>query len=461
MEKLIENIEKNKDEIIENTREILKIKSVEDKSQANMPFGKGVNDSLEYVLKLCEKLGFKTCNLDNYLGYAEYGEGEQMMGILVHLDVVPEGNNWSYPPYGAEIDNGKIYARGAIDDKGPAMASIYALKMVKDLGIKLNKRVRIIFGTNEETDWKCMDYYKQKEEIPDFGFTPDAEFPVINGEKGIVHYRLSKEVKNDSKIYIMELNGGQRVNMVPDRAEIELYFDDMFMNYIQEMKEEIKGTDYEYKRNGIKFRIISKGISSHGSTPQFGINAITKLFGMIDKIIDRDCELKKLVSEITQTIGMDYTGKGLDCNFSDEESGDLTLNLGKVSYDKGIVDFDIDIRYPISVDKEEIKKNIESKLPGYKVVELDSKRPIYISPNDDFVKTLLEVYREATNDLESEPMVIGGGTYARAFDNMVAFGAIYPGQEILAHEKDEFIEVDHLLKLVEIYSRAIIKLAGE
>ncbi|MDO5708213.1 MAG: dipeptidase PepV [Andreesenia angusta] len=461
MEKLIENIEKNKDEIIENTREILKIKSVEDKSKANMPFGKGVNDSLEYVLKLCEKLGFKTCNLDNYLGYAEYGEGEQMMGILVHLDVVPEGNNWSYPPYGAEIDNGKIYARGAIDDKGPAMASIYALKMVKDLGIKLNKRVRIIFGTNEETDWKCMDYYKQKEEIPDFGFTPDAEFPVINGEKGIVHYRLSKEVKNDSKIYIMELNGGQRVNMVPDRAEIELYFDDMFMNYIQEMKEEIKGTDYEYKRNGIKFRIISKGISSHGSTPQFGINAITKLFGMIDKIIDRDCELKKLVSEITQTIGMDYTGKGLDCNFSDEESGDLTLNLGKVSYDKGIVDFDIDIRYPISVDKEEIKKNIESKLPGYKVVELDSKRPIYISPNDDFVKTLLEVYREATNDLESEPMVIGGGTYARAFDNMVAFGAIYPGQEILAHEKDEFIEVDHLLKLVEIYSRAIIKLAGE
>ncbi len=463
MEKLLDIIEQDKDELIEKTREILQIKSVEDDPEGDMPFGKGVNDSLEYALNLCESLGFRTKNLDNYVGYAEYGEGEEMMAILVHLDVVPEGEGWTYPPYAAEIHDGKIYARGSIDDKGPAMASIYALKAVKDLGIELGKRVRIIFGANEETGWKCMDYYKEHEEAPSFGFTPDAEFPVINGEKGIVSYSLQRKFNNDGKIYIMDFKGGQRVNMVPDRAEMELYFDDLFMSFIQDIKNEIKDTDYEYKRNGIKLRIISKGISTHGSTPQFGINAITKMLKMLDKVVERDCELKNFAGEITEKIGMDYTGKGLGIDFSDEQSGDLTFNLGTADYDyeEGLIKLGVNIRYPVTVDKDDIKKKIEEALPGYEVIETEAKGPIFIDPEDDFIKNLMDVYRESTGDEEAQPMVIGGGTYARAFDNVVAFGAVYPGGEMLAHEKDEYIEVDHLVKLVEIYSKAIIKLAGK
>lgn len=463
MEELLKKIEENRNEIIENTRELLKIKSIETEPIDNKPFGNGVNDALEYTLKLCESFGFKTKNLDNYVGYAEYGEGKEMMAILVHLDIVPEGNDWTYPPYEAQVHDGKIYARGAIDDKGPAMASIYALKIIKDLNIKLNKRVRIIFGLNEETGWKCMDYYKEKEENPTFGFTPDAEFPVINGEKGIVSYRLERKFKNDGKIYIVDFKGGQRVNMVPDKAEIELYFDDLFMSYIQEIKKEIKDTDYEYKRNGIKLKITSKGVSTHGSTPQFGINAITKMLKMLDKVLERDCEMKSFAKEITEKIGMDYTGKGLGIDFSDEKSGELTFNLGTVEYDhkEGLVKFGVNIRYPVTIDKEDIKRNIEKNLPGYEVIETESKLPIFVSPEDDFIKNLMEVYRESTGDYESEPMVIGGGTYARAFPNVVAFGALFPGEEMLAHEKDEYIKEDNLIKLVEIYSKAILKLTKD
>ncbi|MCG0276560.1 MAG: Sapep family Mn(2+)-dependent dipeptidase, partial [Thermosediminibacteraceae bacterium] len=178
-------IKLNEEPLIKSVCEIIKIRSVEDAPAPGKPFGEGVARALEYALDLSRSFGFRTKNLDNYIGWAEWGEGAEMVGILVHLDVVPEGSGWTYPPFGGEIHDGKIYGRGAVDNKGPAMAALYALKTLKDAGVKFKRRVRVIFGTNEESGMKCIKYYLEHDEEPTMAFSPDAEYPIINGEKGI------------------------------------------------------------------------------------------------------------------------------------------------------------------------------------------------------------------------------------------------------------------------------------
>ena len=192
-----EIVEQRKDDIISTTQEIIKIKSVEDEPKEGMPFGEGPYKALEYALNLAKQMGFKTKNLDGYVGYAEFGKGEETLGILVHLDVVPEGDGWRYPPYGAEIHDGKIYGRGSIDDKGPAMACTICYEGFKRIQSSVEVKDQIIFGTNEETDWGCMKYYFEHEKSPDIGFTPDANFPVIHGEKGIIKFDLVKDINTN------------------------------------------------------------------------------------------------------------------------------------------------------------------------------------------------------------------------------------------------------------------------
>ena len=211
-------IKEYKDDIIKSTQEIIRIRSVEDEAKEGMPFGEGVNEALKYVLKLSSELGFEVANFDGYAGHAEIGNGDETVGVLVHLDVVPEGEGWTYPPYAAEIHDDKIFGRGTIDDKGPAIAVLYAMKAIKESGLDINKKIRIIFGTNEETDWGGITYYLKKVKAPDVAFTPDADFPVIHGEKGILVFDLAKAVskKCTGNIRIKNIYGGNRPNMVPD-----------------------------------------------------------------------------------------------------------------------------------------------------------------------------------------------------------------------------------------------------
>ena len=214
-------IDSYEDNIIKSTQEIIRIKSVEAEAKPNMPFGEGPYKALEKALELSKEMGFDTKNLEGYAGYAEFGEGEETVGVLVHLDVVPEGEGWTYPPYGGEIHDGKIFGRGTTDDKGPAIATLYAMKALKDSEIPLSRKIRIIFGTNEETGWGCMDYYFKHENPPTMAFTPDADFPVIHGEKGIIVFDLVQKINSNGccGIIVRELKGGNAPNMVPDHAE--------------------------------------------------------------------------------------------------------------------------------------------------------------------------------------------------------------------------------------------------
>ncbi|EOD00915.1 dipeptidase PepV [Caldisalinibacter kiritimatiensis] len=463
--KLESLVESYKNEIVESVKKIVRIKSVEGQSRPGMPFGEGVNEALEYALKLSEKLGFKTKNFEGYAGHAEFGEGDKTIGILVHLDVVPEGDNWTYPPYGAEIHDGKIFGRGTIDDKGPAIAAMYAMKAVKESGLPINNKIRIIFGTNEESGWKGINYYLSKVDAPDLAFTPDADFPVIHGEKGIVDIVLKKKFNNkcNDDIIIKSIKGGNRPNMVPDlcRAVIEVS-DDKKDNVLNTFEQFIKNTGYniDLEDNGNTLIVVSKGKSAHGSTPEEGKNAISQLMKFLNEIVSGECEICEFIKFYNDKIGMEYNGESIGCGLEDDVSGKLTFNVGVIDLSEDKVEVAVNIRYPIKHDKETIYNGIKEVISemGIKIEEKDHLAPIYLPENHFLVEKLMKVYREVTGDNESKPITIGGGTYARAMDNAVAFGALMPGQEELAHQKDEYISIEHLMDITKIYAKALYEL---
>lgn len=271
-----EYIESIKDQIITSTCELIKIPSVNSNTNdSSMPFGKPCNDALEYVLNLANSLGFRTKNIDGYCGYVEFGNGDELMGIIGHLDVVPSGENWSYPPFSATISNNKIYGRGAIDDKGPVIASLYAMKAVMD-NFKINKRVRLILGLNEEMAWKCIDYYKEHEEIPNFGFSPDADFPCIYAEKALLNVHLKQNYSSNvnDKIIISSIDyGNNAMNVVPKFCKVKLFMDNSINveTCIHNLEQIVNTYSYSIKiekEDDNYITLTSSGISAHSAHPE-------------------------------------------------------------------------------------------------------------------------------------------------------------------------------------------------
>lgn len=458
-------IDSYKEEIVKSTQEIIKIKSVEEKAKPNMPFGEGPYKALEHALELSKKLGFEAKNLEGYAGYAEFGEGDETVGILVHLDVVPEGKGWTYPPYGGEIHDDKIFGRGTADDKGPAIATLYAMKALKESGVTLSRKVRIIFGTNEETGWGCMDYYFKHEKPPTMAFTPDADFPVIHGEKGIIVFDLVQKIDSNGccGIKLIGLKGGNAPNMVPDNAEAILEVNDMesfkekFEAYIRENDNPV---NIEIKDNTVN--VIAKGISAHGSTPEKGENAISYLMKALGYLLEGKCDLCDFINLYNERIGFKHHGEGIGCGYEDDISGKLNFNPGLIKLEENKITLTINIRYPIKSSSKEVYDGIRENLKGTKVELVEGKgdtKPLYVPKDNFLVKKLMKVYREQTGDVDSEPITIGGGTYARAMKNAVAFGPMFPGQSDVAHQKDEYISIEHLIKLTKIYAHALYELA--
>ncbi|RXJ96388.1 dipeptidase PepV [Malaciobacter molluscorum] len=460
---LLENM---KDEIINKTQELVQIKSVETKSKPNMPFGEGVNEALEYVLNLCDDLGFKTKNVDGYAGHADLGEGEDAIGILVHLDVVPEGDvkKWTYPPYSATIVNNKIYGRGTIDDKGPTIAAIYAMKALKDSGVLLKKKIRIIFGTDEESGWECMKYYLKKEKAPQIAFTPDANFPVIYGEKGILVLKLKQEFNllSNKNIFIKYIKGGELSNIVPNYCEALLYIKDNIKTIYEKCLDIIKKEEYSITLHleDNNLFIQSQGISSHAMEPQKGKNAISQLMLLLGSLDLKSNQISEFIDLYNDKINIQTNGKNLDCQMSDEDSGELTLNVGVINLDESKVELTLNIRYPITKNYTQVLNKIQNNLKNTQIETqiIKSMPPLYVPKDSKLVKTLTNVYRKMTND-NTQVQTFGGGTYARALDNAVAFGPVFPGQANLAHKADEYIDIDDLLKNAQIMAQAIYELS--
>ena len=460
------DITKWKEDIIKSTCELIKIPSVnEESNNPEKPFGNGPDEALKYVLNLGEKLGFKTKNIDGYCGYIEFGEGEEILGIIGHLDVVPVGEGWKHEPFGGEIENGRIYGRGAIDDKGPVIASLYAMKAVMEQ-VNVNKRIRLILGLNEERDWKCINYYKEHEESPSFGFSPDADFPCIYAEKGLLSTYIIQDYSGykNEKIEITNIDcNSNPINVVPKYFKVDLKVKNIEkLELIEYIKENIRENNFniEIEEKNDRISLVSHGVSSHAAHPDLGINAISMLLIVINNIFQKYDIKIEIFEQFSKLVGMQYYGENLKIDYEDE-SGKLTLNVGNCVLEENKIKIGMNLRIPVTIKISDIEEKFNEILKGYHNLELEfegEKKPLYIEKQNQLITALCNTFNEVTGKNE-EPIAIGGATYARAFKNCVSFGANMPGEKDMCHQVDEFVSIENLITACQIYAEAIYKLA--
>ena len=411
--------------MINALQELLRIRSVAGAPEGPYPYGSGPAAALDHVLSLCRAFGFRTKNADYRYGYAEIGQGSEMIAILVHLDTVPEGSGWTHPPFDGTIVENRLYGRGVEDDKGPAIACVYAMKDLLDSGIALHKRIRLILGQDEETgDWLDIKDYCQNEELPRYGFTPDGSFPAIYGEKGILIAGMAMPLAESG---LTAAEGGTAPNMVPDHCWAEA-----------------GGQVY-----------TAKGRSAHGSTPGEGVNAITALMRTLAELP----QPPRFAKCYTELMGDSLCGEHMGIDLRDEQSGLLSINAGKLTVEDGEVRVYFDIRYPVTASGETVLENMRRAAAPYgiRVWKRHEMRPVYMDKDGTLIRDLLSAYRDVTGDM-TEPLVVGGGTYARAMENVVAFGPGLPGRQPTEHEANENLPLEDLTQLRVIYRKALERL---
>lgn len=395
-------------EIIESISKIIKFDSSQKPAESGAPFGKGAADCLEYFLSLAASFGFETKNYDNYIGEVIFGKGKDF-AVLAHLDVVPAGSGWTKEPFGGEIDynNARVWGRGAMDDKGPAIIALYALKALKDQGFKPKRTVKLIVGCNEESGWKCIDYYNAHAVMPEEGISPDADFPVIYAEKGILQVKL----KFYGNYGFKGLCGGERANMVCDYCGV--------------------GSP----------AYSAKGKSAHGSTPELGVNAIEPVLAFLK--LDN---MRRLLFQ-----------DGFNLKNLRDGSGSLTFSPNVISQTENCVEVICDIRYPATFTKEAVLEKIKAAGVEYEIVH--EQNPLLNEPDSPLISTLCSVYNEVTGK-NAKPVAIGGGTYARALKYGAAFGPEEEGEENTIHKPDEYITFEKIERCYKIYKLAIERLCG-
>ncbi|HEM5207104.1 TPA: dipeptidase PepV [Streptococcus suis] len=455
--------DKRKDEFLADLFDLLRINSERDDSQADAqhPFGPGPVRALDKFLEIAQRDGYPTKNVDNYAGHFEFGEGDEVLGIFGHLDVVPAGSGWNTDPYEPQIIDGKLFARGSSDDKGPTMACYYGLKIIKELGLPTSKKVRFIVGTDEESGWADMDYYFEHVglPLPDFGFSPDAEFPIINGEKGNITAYLHFAGENSGAAKLHSFTGGLRENMVPESATAIISGDlaDLDNKLADFTAAYGLKADAETLENGqVQVTVIGK--SAHGSTPEEGVNGATYLAKFLSQFAF-DGAAKAYLDLAGQVLLEDHDAQKLGVAIYDEQMGALSMNAGVFKFDETSSDNTIalNFRYPKNTNPETIKAGLE-KL-GVEAVSLSAHghTPHYCPIDDPMVATLLSVYEKHTG-LKGHEQVIGGGTFGRLLKRGVAYGAMFPGDVNTMHQANEFIEVEQLYRAAAIYAEAIYEL---
>lgn len=448
MENLKEIIEKYKDEAIQMVADLVAFESVLDefKPESLAPFGIENKRALEFFLDKAQKDGFTVKNVDNYAGHLEFGEGDELLGVLGHLDVVPvEKDEWTTYPFKADIRDGRLYARGSIDDKGPVVAAYIALKILKDLGFKPNKRIRLIVGCDEESGSRCLHHYFKTEEKPTLGFSPDAEFPIIYGEKAMMSYDFIGDVSND---IIEEFICGERYNVVPSFAKMKLK-----INLEKEFKEYLNKNNYKGEIADGYYQAY--GIAAHAMVPQNGLNAAFILFDFLNEYTD-----SKLAGFFVKYLTFDPFGKKLGYDIYDEDMKELTSNVGVCYIKDGNLKIGINCRVPLDehlAKMEEVISNVaRDNGLGYKLLGCSPRH--FVDPNSTLVATLLKCYQEVTGDYENKPFTIGGGTYAREIGNAVAFGPVFVGREDVCHIADEYMILEDFFKAIEIYAKSMYEL---
>ena len=408
--------------------DMVKFDSAQAPALPGMPFGKGAADCLNAFLQLAQNMGFETHNYDNYVGEVIFGDGAEEFAVLAHLDVVPAGEGWAHPPFAGEIADGKLYGRGTMDDKGPAVIALYCMKALKDAGFVPSKKIKLIVGCNEENGWACIDHYNQVAHMPEIGFSPDADFPAIYAEKGILQFRMEFPILNAP---ITALYGGERPNMVCDFAVCE-------------------GAPFDAaraKQFGIEVeggKLVARGVAAHASTPDEGVNALSKLLGY----------LAPYDEELANAYNV-FFNDSLGLKKMEDETGRLTMSANVAEFQDKLLRITVDIRYPAAKKRCDVTDILDTLALPYEL--LHCQEPLYNDKNGFLITALQKVYAEKTGS-RSEAIAIGGGTYARALKNGAGFGPQFPGEPSTIHQKDEYISLENVQKLLDIYAAAIYEL---
>lgn len=455
-------LQSKQNDLVADLQTLIRIQSDAQTAEPGKPYGKGAADCLDQALELARRFGFSTRNFDYHVGTIDFGE-QPKLGILCHLDTVPAGAGWTYPPFQGVLEDGRVYGRGAIDDKGPAVAVLHAMAAVKELGIPLKYGVRLLLGCNEERGSSDLAYYRQKEAFPEMVFTPDGNYPVINIEKGQLQgsFFASYE-EQDALPKIVSIYGGKTINAVPATAEaVILGFSAAEVEtYANQWK---IGVSFTVSEQADGIHIHAEGKGAHASTPELGENALTALIALLNTMPFADSTGTQLLKQVEiQLPHGDTDGNALGIAQQDEKSGALTLAFSIFSFAQGKLNGQFDIRFPLCESVKQLEQKLKERfaVSGFDFSITQAAEPHETAEDSEFVQTLLRVYEEQTGE-KGTCLAIGGGTYVHHIDGGVAFGAEFPGQEHHMHGPDEFIEVDSLLKNAALFAHAIVALCGE
>ncbi|MCI5668259.1 MAG: Sapep family Mn(2+)-dependent dipeptidase [Oscillospiraceae bacterium] len=460
-QKITDFIYAHREQMVDVIRQLVEIPSVKGAPQPGAPFGAEPKRALDKMLEISREMGFVTKCCDNVVGTADYSPtGTIGLGILGHLDVVPaEPLNWSYPPFELTRTDGRLLGRGVIDDKGPCAAALFALWCVKELGIPLKKGVRLLFGTDEENGSGDLEIYCRGNKLPPMVFTPDASFPVINIEKGMIRADITGEYSEGS---VVSFRGGSIPNAVPDKAEAVLRgisYEEVYAVITSNFTGAVLTADTA--ENG-DITISCAGRSAHASTPRAGINAVTALISVLNMLPLREGQQREIFRGLEDVFPFGETdGRSASLRIGDEKSGELTLTFSKFAMQDGKISGCIDIRYPVSAQLEDVVNRLSAALEhaGVHYGKNIEEQPHCVPEDSEFVQKLLKVYSE----VEGEPgrcIAIGGGTYVHDIEGGVAFGVERGDTDYHMHGNDEFITEDELLRDAVLFACAIADICG-
>lgn len=464
-EKLSAWVDAHRDAFLADLENWLSVPSVKGEAEPGAPFGAENRKALSLALEDARRYGFVTRDFDGYAGDITLGDGAETLGILCHLDVVPAGEGWSKPPFHLTVENDRLIGRGVMDDKGPALAALYAMRAVRDCALPLKDKVRLILGCDEETGMSDMRYYAQKADLPHYGFSPDAEFPVIHIEKGGLNLLLSKAT--DSKISvpieIESLQAGERCNVVPGIARAVVAAQDV-SDLAERVAAIAQKRAFSLSTRALgdgRYEIVAEGLCAHASTPHLGKNAAGMLLIALADL-NAGGAIGETVRALSEWIGLEGNGESLGIAISDPDSGPLTCNLGILRYDGNLFSAQLDIRYPLHVTEETLCGKVAMRLSPAKIAltRISGHAPHHVPKEHKVVQGLLRAYTEATG-LEGYAFAIGGGTYSRMMPNTVAFGPNFPGEVDACHMPDEYIPQEKMFLCIKTIALAIVRLACE
>lgn len=440
-----------------------------------LPFGRGVHDALIHMLGVGTQMGFESNNVDNYAGFidlrvpAEKAADAKTVGVVGHLDVVPVGTGWTNDPFEMVEKDGFLYGRGTSDDKGPVVACLYAMKALKEEGVELKNNIRLILGLDEETGDISINYYTDRLGHPDMGFTPDGDFPVVNGEMGIMVFDLvqkfSKTPDKDD-LRLTRLEGGTAHNAVPATAKAVIAGNTKYFESISEkaaLYAAETGYDLRTRKQGNSFVVEVQGKAAHGARPEQGINAVSIMMDFLGSIPFSNEELNDYIRFYNDHIGFDLHGERFGINFEDKQSGPLILNVGVANINEELASLSINIRFPVTYKDVDLVVGmaVHTKDTPIGIMTRAVQKPIFMDLDTPMVEKLLSAYREETGDYDTPAIVQAGGTYAKMVDNILCYGGVFPGETESMHQADEKFSVESFMKMARIYARALYSLCCE